>query len=102
MPGIYVVEVTGLQQRVGDRRPLATAIAAAVKLRLAPERHTAQRSFGCVVREANPAVVEKTGERAPAAQHVVAALARSWLREIRASCAFSHSWSSAISGVLNS
>lgn len=37
--GIDVVEATGLDQRVRDRRPLATAIGAAKQPRLAPERH---------------------------------------------------------------
>lgn len=39
---IDVVESTGQDQRIGDRRPLATAIRAAKQPRLAPERHAAQ------------------------------------------------------------
>jgi len=51
--GIDVAEATGLDQRVRDRRPLATAIGAAEQPRFAPERYAAQRPFCGVVREAN-------------------------------------------------
>lgn len=74
---IDLVEAAGLDQRVGDRRTLAAAIRAAEEPRLTPDWHAAQRSFGGIVREADPAIVEETGERAPAAQHVVARRDRS-------------------------
>ncbi len=68
---VDVVKATGLYQRVRDRCPLTAAIGAAEQPRLAPKGHAAQRPFGGIVRETDPAVGEEAGERVPAAQHVV-------------------------------
>lgn len=68
---VDVVEPCRLDQRVGDRGALATAIRAAEEPRFTPERYTTQRPFRGFAREADSAIVEEAGERAPAAQHVV-------------------------------
>lgn len=61
---INVVEAAGLDQRIGNGRALAATIQSAEQPRLAPERYTAQRPFGGIVREADPTIVEEPGERA--------------------------------------
>ena len=63
---VDVVEPCRLDQRVGDRGALATAIRAAEEPRFTPERYTTQRPFRGFAREADSAIVEEAGERAPA------------------------------------
>ena len=68
---IDIVEATGLDQRIDDGGALPAAIRAAEWPRLPAQRHTAQRTFGSVVGQANSAVSEEPGEGIPAPQHVV-------------------------------
>jgi hypothetical protein len=67
---VDVVEPGGLDQRVEDGGALTTAIGAAEQPCLADQPHAAQRAFGGVVAETDPAVVQEPGERRLAAQHV--------------------------------
>ena len=70
-PGLRVdiVGPRGLDQGLEDDCAVTTAIGAAEQLGPAAERHTVERSFGGLVREADPAVFEEAGEWLPAAQH---------------------------------
>ena len=68
---IDIVKTGGLDQRVKHGGALSTAIGAAEQPGLAPEGHAAQRPFGRVVREADPAIAQEPGEGIPAPEHVV-------------------------------
>ena len=57
---IDVVETGGLDQRVKHGGALSAAIGAAEQPGLAPEGHAAQRPFGRVVREADPAAARQS------------------------------------------
>src|SRR6188472_2457275 len=68
---VEVVELGGADQRVHGRGTSAAPVRAAEQPRLSAQGDTAQRAFGRVVRETDPPVVEKAGERRPALEHVV-------------------------------
>ena len=55
------------------QRPVrvATAVGATEQPRLSPQGNAAQGSFGGVVRQADAAILEEAGERAPALEHVI-------------------------------
>ena len=71
---IDIVELGGLDERVDDSSTLPAAVGAAEQPCLAAERDAAQRALGGVVAEADAAIVEETGERVPALEHVEAGL----------------------------
>ncbi len=71
---IDVVQPGSLDQGVEDGSPLAATIGAAEQPGLPAEWHAAQRTFGGVVGQADPAVVEEAGEGIPAPQYVIDSL----------------------------
>lgn len=58
---VHLVEASSLDQGVEDGSTLAPAIGSAEQPSLPAQRHAAEGTFGSVVREANPAVVEEAG-----------------------------------------
>src|ERR1700758_2391254 len=72
-PGLRVdiVEPRSLDEGVQNSGTLTTTVGSAKQPGLPTEWDTAQRPFGSVVREADPAIVEEACERIPAAEHVV-------------------------------
>jgi hypothetical protein len=68
---IDVVQVRGGDQRIHRGRSLAAPIRTTEQPRLATEGDAPERPLCRVVRQADPPVVEESGERVPALQHVV-------------------------------
>lgn len=75
--GIDVVQATSRDHRQHDGGAVGAALAAG-ECPVAPAQgDAAQRSFGGVVAEADPAIVEEAGEVVPAPEHVV-----HWLQDL--------------------
>ena len=72
-PGVRidVVEATGLDQRVDGGRAVTATVPATEGPVSAPNGNGPDPSLRCVVRHANPAVMDKAGKAAPTRQHVV-------------------------------
>jgi hypothetical protein len=51
--------------------PFATAIGTREQPCLSAEGHAAQLAFGCIIRQADPAIGQEPGERVPALEHVI-------------------------------
>ena len=72
-PGLRVdiVEFGGLDQRIGGGGAAAAFVGAGEGPVVAPDRDSAQRAFGGVVRQAQAAVIKEARERGPALEAVV-------------------------------
>src|SRR4051795_5581882 len=70
-PRIDIIEPTGLDQGVHGGSPMAALVRAGKRPVLAPDRNAADRSLGCVVRQADAPVLQKAREGWPALEHVV-------------------------------
>ena len=68
---IDVVEFGGHDQGRHDGGTLGTAIGAGEQPGFAAQGKAAQGSFGCVVGQADPAVVDEAGEAVPSLEHIV-------------------------------
>ena len=68
---IDVVELRGLDQRGHGRRPVGTTFGAGEEPRLSAKCKSPKSTLGRIIRQADPAVVDKAGEPVPAPQHVV-------------------------------
>jgi len=68
---VHVIEASGLDQGLEDGRALAATIGSAEQPGLTAEWHAAQGTFGGVIGQADPAVVEEAGEGVPTPEHVV-------------------------------
>ena len=69
--GIDVVQATGRDHRQHDGGSVSATQTAGEGPVAPAQRDAAQRSFGGVAAEADPAIVEEAGEVVPAPEHVV-------------------------------
>lgn len=69
--GVDVVQLGRRDQRVDCGCPLAPAVGASGQPTASAEGDAAQRSFGAIVGQADPAVVEEVGEGGTALEQVI-------------------------------
>ena len=68
---IDIIQFGGDDERIHRCSPFATAIGTSEQPCLATQRNPAQRPFGGIVRQTDPAIVNEPAEGNPALQHVV-------------------------------
>jgi hypothetical protein len=83
---IDIVHLAGFDQGIDGGGTMAASFRTGEGPIPSSDRYTSQRSFGRVVRKTDAAIVEEAGERCPAVEEVVDALAVSFLVESNARC----------------
>jgi hypothetical protein len=60
---------------VSCRRPVSAALGTGEEPRLSPQCKSSKSTLGCIVREADPAILDESGKPVPTLEHVVVRLA---------------------------